>query len=531
MKLKITSLIYSILFLITTNSCLGQAIIARFNEQSGRVLIQQRPENAKRNDPADTLIIVYKDKKGKEGELIFLASDSNSIKANKINMKGLRTEFSMKPNGNIIFTHDRKSELQILFCKEKKCFAIGKCPDSKEPRPNGTTIKDFSFLSDFPFPPQFAPKSDSIPDIFPNDSIGYYHFVIDADADINRKKNNELYVKKLRNGKASYKIVRAIKVNSSFSVFIKNYNFNNLESVNINVNGIDYHYDQSLGSLLEKVNDSAKEIKKGVGDSGAAVRTDRDDSLKIVENNLQWVNEYLMGYSSLNIKSISLLNEYKSKLAKFFEKHFNLFNKESIDLLNKILTWYPGWVSLTPTALTVPDNDEIEIELRIKEKQLPEEKYNLGSYRVKNGASVIAVPKGSLFFTNLKNREAYIDSTDHKVKLDSKNNLSIGIGASGIVSFRTGSALTPTFSLGFFVPLDEEISPFGQIGPGLNYGTRKVGLNFSAGLAFGKVNDIKPQYKGIDMRTIINPDINGITRKVFKLGWVVSLGLEFNKSK
>lgn len=506
----------------------GQSITAKFNEDAGKVLIQRFPADAAKDDPVDTLVVFYTNKKGREVRYSLNANMPN-FKLDTTYLEKEKTEFKVDATGKIIFK--KGSEIQIVYCKDNKVFAIDSCtPKGKETNPDiekdkGTKNQRINF----PFPPEFFSQSKSTKEVFPDNKKGYYHVVIDANPRIGQKKNNTLYTKFLNKGIATYRIAKSLKVNSSLSVFIKNYSFDNLEDINISVNGTDYQYAKSLSDIyneaaLVKAADTAKANDTGT----VAIGTIKKDTSLVTF--LKLTRSYLDSIDALNINDLAKLGRYKENLKQYYLDHKSDFNEEALSLLNRILTWYPSLVSLNPIAIGIPDNDEVDIELKIKEKNIPEKKYNIGTYYVKGKAGVVAGARGSLFFTNLKNHEAYIDSSDNKAKLDMSHRLSVGIGASGIVSFRTGSPVTPSVNLGFFVPLDEEISPFGQFGPGINYGTKKVGLNLSFGLAFGKVNDIKARYKDIDMRTISNLDVNGITEKVWKLGWALSLGMRFNIS-
>lgn len=482
-------------------------------------------------DQKDILIVEYQDSKSEKKADTFYAKEYH-IDPTEVRLEHNDMAYKIDKDGIVSFVNHYKLDRPIRFCQSCKCLVagsenVGNCLEASDEK-SGTDDKKNGLLSDFPFPPQFSPKSGIDADLFPDSKRGYYHLVIDADADLSRKKNNTLYIKNLGKDIATYKIANCLRVNSSLSVFIKNYNFSNFEDINLTINGTDYYYSQALDGLYPGAVDS---IQGGKSDSILAAATPNEDTLKLIKRKLQFAKNYLEGYISLNINDIVLLNQYKSDLAAYYGAHSTVFDKDAANLLSQILTWYPQLVSLTPIALTIPDNDEVEIELKIRDKKGPERKYDVGNYRIKNGASVTAGGKGSLFFTNLKNKEAYIDSADHRAKLDGSHRLSIGIGASGIVSFRTGSAYTPTINLGFFVPLGEDLSPFGHIGPGINYGTKKVGLNLSAGLAFGKVNAIKTWYKDVDMRTIQNLDPMGITYKEWKLGWSASFGLSFNIAK
>lgn len=506
----------------------AQRIVAKYNDSSKTILITREPQGAPK-DPVDTLTVFYPDgQKVKTYSLDVEHISETTLK--KKHLEGTPTEFGFDSLGMVKFKNG--SSREVYFCKDKKCFSVGSCADVAAKPPKDTIKNKGGIMSpDFPFPPQFSPDSDSIPGNMPNDSAGYYHLVIDANPNIAHKRNNTLYVKKIKGDATFYKISKWLKAGSSLSVFISNYNFALLENINLSINGRDYHYEQGIQNIYDSVLPKETGEKDTSVEAAEGVAFTAVDSSMILISQLKWTLEYLNKYTSLNINDMVLLNEYKANLRKFFTDHSDKFNKEGIGLLNQILVWSPWLVSLGPIATAIPDSDEVAFELKIKDKGVAEKSYSVATYFVKGKASVTAGGKGSLFFTNLKNKEAYIDSADHKARLDDSHCLSIGVGASGIVSFRTGSAYTPSINLGFFVPLGEDLSPFGHIGPGINYGTKKVGLNLSAGLAFGKVNAIKSWYKDIDMRTIQNLDPMGITYKEWSLGWSVSFGLSFNIAK
>lgn len=508
-------------FSISMNSLKGQSVIASLAEDGDIKVVTSGKEQAMKK------FIVYYEKKTNEKDTLTIGAEEFSLDATTTYLKKNDMAFKFNKDGTVSFLNHKNMDRTVLFCDVCKCFALDKCPDVKTKTENGNNKeKDNDLLPDFPFPPEFSSKGKSVKDSFPDNKNGYYHLMIDADPRIGIKKNNTLYVKYLNNDKPTFKIAKSLRVNSSLSVFIKNFNFDNLENINIIFNGTDYQYEKSLSDIYNEVT-LVKTKDTSLAKPVSTESPKKDTAITYV---LKLTRNYLDSLDALNINDLAKLNKYKDNLKTYFEKHKDEFSEEAIELLNKILVWYPEYVSLNPIAIGVPDNDEADIELIIKEKNTSENKYNVGTYYIKGKAGVVAGGRGSLFFTNLKNHEAYIDSSDHKARLDNSHRLSIGIGASGIVSFRTGSPVTPSVNLGFFVPLDEDISPFGQFGPGINYGTKKVGLNLSFGLAFGKVNDIKARYKDIDMRTISNLDVNGITEKVWKIGWAFSLGMRFNIS-
>ena len=200
------------------------------------------------------------------------------------------TEFSFTKvektdNGKVGFTQPI-NDLSVFFCDKCKCFALDKCPnDSTED--TMPTLKSNGILNGFPFPPEFSPKADTSHSLYPDNSLGYYHLVIDANADLSRKKNNTLYVKTLKNDTAAYKIAKWFKVNSSLSVFIRNYNFSNLVDIKIAVNGNDYHYEHALNSLYSQVFDSALKGKTGTDSGAKPVASHGDVLLQVIKSNLE----------------------------------------------------------------------------------------------------------------------------------------------------------------------------------------------------------------------------------------------------
>jgi opacity protein-like surface antigen len=131
--------------------------------------------------------------------------------------------------------------------------------------------------------------------------------------------------------------------------------------------------------------------------------------------------------------------------------------------------------------------------------------------------------------TGLKNHEAYTDTSGGKkfARLDKTGKSSVGLGLNVETLYRTGSSFCPTFNVGFFVPFDEDLTPFLVFGPGINIGSKNVSLGITGGAALGKINAISGQFKDRDL-TGLDLTNEQLTQKVWKWGWQVGIGLRFN---
>lgn len=349
------------------------------------------------------------------------------------------------------------------------------------------------------------------------------YLIIDASTEIKLKKNNTLYRIKEKDGVEDLVKSNSIPVHSSVAILIKNYNFNGIEAVTVNINGVDFSYNQDLGTLYAKI-DTSDEVDLNAFDAGQPNQLNKylDTVLDIFKSN-----------KFLNINDIYLLENYKIALEKAVNNQGNTLSIEEITLLSEILLWKPEFVSLTPISLTAPDADEVEIKVIVRKKGEPmPREYIVGTYLTSGGLGIAI--NNNIYFTGLKNNQSYTETvktsdttTEKYAYLDTANQLSIGIGLNSEVSFRTGSIFRPTLNVGFFIPFEEEISPYLALGPGISMGTKKVKLNVQGGIAFGKVNAIQQQYIGKDLN-LFDDLSGGVTEKIWKSSWYFGVGVSYN---
>uniref|UniRef100_UPI0040475364 hypothetical protein n=1 Tax=Flavobacterium sp. TaxID=239 RepID=UPI0040475364 len=138
---------------------------------------------------------------------------------------------------------------------------------------------------------------------------------------------------------------------------------------------------------------------------------------------------------------------------------------------------------------------------------------------------------GMFYITNLKNNSVYTKASETtgqvRAFMNSDNQSSVGIGLNSEIYFRTGYLVRPTLNMGFFLPFDEDLTPFGAIGPGISIASKKVKFSISWGLAVGKINTIREQYKDVEIDpTDLTNDQLG--EKVWKFGNYFGFGLTYN---
>ena len=158
--------------------------------------------------------------------------------------------------------------------------------------------------------------------------------------------------------------------------------------------------------------------------------------------------------------------------------------------------------------------------------------HKLGNYRTTGGLGISV--GNQIFVTGLKNNPVYTDSvlidTTNQLRafMDDQNQTSIGIGVNAELYWRTGSWFEPTLNLGFFVPFEEDITPFIGLAPGFRIGNGNVKFSGSFGLALGSVNEIKPEYRDTDLTRFGGLTNDKLAHKVWKSSWVVGFGISFN---
>ncbi|WP_136666827.1 hypothetical protein [Flavobacterium sp. H122] len=474
----------------------------------------------------------------KEIHLIFTNDPTQNVKITE-------ASFNIATDGKIILFKDiinykkvasedkiifwKKNELEenaqpLFFCKTEKIFVkeLKKCIEKP-------TIKktEYDFVSQNPFPIFQDTNNDELPN---NKSNRY--LIVDASSKTIKKINNSLFkaknvdtIVKKNTFKDNFKKASALPVNSSLTIFVRNYNFHDLEKVTVDISGSDYSYNLSINDIL-------KDIGKKVTEDAFKIEATSEDSVKRTKltNNLSEVLDALEKYKSLNINDLYIIEQYKKNIYEFYQNHFKDFKKEDIEILGKIINWYPEYLSITPFSITVPENDEITVKVKLKnsnDSNISEMK--VGVFKTSGGIGFNL--GGMLYMTNLKNNAIYTQPSETsgnvRTFMDSENQNSVGVGINGEIYLRTGYLIRPTLNMGFFVPFDEDLTPIGAIGPGISIASKKVKFSFSWGLAIGKVNTIKDEYRGkeFDPTGISNEQLG---EKVWQYKNYFGFGLTYN---
>ena len=310
---------------------------------------------------------------------------------------------------------------------------------------------------------------------------------------------------------------------------------NTIKTISIKLNGTEYAYNKDVSDVLALLNkgDEPKEAPENV-EEGTGVSTADIEINKGRNAYLKQVLESLKKVKSLNINDIYLLATYKEDLMATLASEENdiTLNTKGIKLVSEILGWYPVWIGLTPIALLVEEADEVQISALITHaSDSSAEEVKVGKYRVVGG---MAFNLGSrIYLTGLKNNEVFTEmqavgpngEEELRAGINSKNQRSVGIGLNGEIAFRTGTLVNPTINLGFFVPFEEEISPYLALGPGFTISNAKVKISFGGGLAYGKVNSIAERYVDTDVSGVT--DITGLTEKIWDSSWYLSVGFSY----
>lgn len=418
---------------------------------------------------------------------------------------------------------DEKNAESLFFCADDKKFLKDKLKCSKkQPKPKVA----YDLASQIPFPFLQAANGDELINTKRN-----RYLLLDASANHNQKINNSLF--KVKNVSdfnkdntflENFERADALPVNGSLTIFVRNYNFHDLEKITIDISGSDYVYNHSIKDILKDISNKVEEAAEG-----AAATSDKETG-KNLTNDLAGILKKLKTYKYLNINDLYVIENYKREVFAFYEKHFKDFTKADVNALSEIIHWYPEYLSITPIAITVPDNDEVTIKVMLKTtNESSGSDMKVGVFKTTGG---IGFNLGGMFYiTNLKNNSIYTTpgATAGKVNatMNSENQSSVGLGLNSEIYFRTGYLLRPTLNMGFFIPFDEDLTPFGAIGPGISIASKRVKFSFSWGLAVGKVNSIKEEYsKGEFDSTGLTNDQLG--EKVWKFGNYFGFGLTYN---
>ncbi|WP_130733698.1 hypothetical protein [Flavobacterium sp. J27] len=438
-----------------------------------------------------------------------------------INYKKVKSEDKIKfwKNGD-----QEQNAHEYFLCTTSEIFVKDK---SKCTSSNSSSDIKYENANQIPFPAFQEPNND----ILINNKTSRY-LILDASPNHNQKINNSLF--KAKNietfGKTNtfednFQKADALPVNGSLTIFIRNYNFHNLEKVSIEITGADFSYTYSIKDILAQ-------LKTRVEDNQENTEATDDKKIEVskLNNDLTVILDKFETYNYLNLNDLYKIEEYKKILYDFYKLNFKSFTDEEITILSKIINWYPEYLSITPIAITVPENDEVEINVTIKNRNedMPYQS-KVGHFKTTGG---IGFNLGGMFYiTNLKNNSVYTKASETsgnvRAFMNSKNQSSVGIGLNSEIYFRTGYLLRPTLNMGFFLPFDEDLTPFGAIGPGVSIASKKVKFSLSWGLAVGKVNVIKEQYDNVefDPTDLTNDQLE---EKVWKFGNYFGFGLTYN---
>lgn len=416
----------------------------------------------------------------------------------------------------------------LYICKNENLFKKEDNCSNKIEKSTSEEQADYDVATQIPFPKlpfkEKTVQSESSAKIKSQKNSKARYVILDATADPNEKLNNILY-KSIHTDKETINNLKeadALPVGGSVAVFVKNYNASDLESISVEILGKDYVYEKSILDMSKQIKEKTdKDVIKATGESTSELN-----------NNLKDVLKTFSGYESLNLEELNVLEQYKAKLLAFYNKKFSEFSGENIETLSSILNWYPQYLLLTDIARSIPDKDQVGINIKIKNKR--ETSINsipVGDLKTTGGIGFNL--GGMLYVTNLKNNDVYTKPSESTGKvrayMDSDDRTSVGVGMNGEIYFRTGYLLRPSINVGFFVPFDEDITPFAAIGPGISIASGNLKFSFSWGLSMGKINAIKKEYDNVEFdATGISND--SLSKKKWTFGNYFGIGLSFNIS-
>ncbi|MCG8579034.1 MAG: hypothetical protein MI866_03920 [Bacteroidales bacterium] len=295
------------------------------------------------------------------------------------------------------------------------------------------------------------------------------------------------------------------------------------------IDGIDYNYDKSIVDVMS----FAKDSSNFESIDSAKKQSDADSKNRNVSEIFKFYWSKLKEYSSVDLEDYYKINAFQQNFFKIYSAY--VLDAKGKDLFNKIYYWSPDYILLESIPQIIPDKDEIELKLKIKEGGKDELTKELGRYKTFGGHTVTLSP--TLFVTGLVNQKIYTDSTivmtsdttdvkELRAFIEDKN-LEVGFGGNVEIGFRTWPSIRPTINIGMFVPFNEDITPYLAIGPGLSLVLRDVKLSLSGGFTGGFVNSINPKYEGKDLSKY--PDYGtDLYKKKLKGSWHVAFGISFN---
>jgi hypothetical protein len=322
---------------------------------------------------------------------------------------------------------------------------------------------------------------------------------------------------------------KALDIHGNLVIMLKNFNSSNIREFIVKLNEQNYRYENDFKLNSKEIpTDTLKSEwyqKNKVFDS-------YDENLAYLKANY----EHLEKIKSLTLNELKQLNQYRETLVETLQRNKLTLSNTAKFYYRAILQWSPTWINLTPLPLSVPDTDEITIEISASDNS-GNPVLNptvVGKYRTVGGW--VFDLGGKFYVTGLKNNEAYVESINNDgvdrrfARLKGGDELSIGYGINAEMALRTGWAIRPTINLGTFIPFEEEINPYFALGPGLNVQGKQVKFSFSAGLALGSVNVLNDQYaeKDLSGADLVNVQL---TEKAWKTSWFLGVGLRYNLKK
>ncbi|REG90585.1 hypothetical protein [Algoriphagus antarcticus] len=335
------------------------------------------------------------------------------------------------------------------------------------------------------------------------------------------------------NDSINLKHSKALVSGRSLSVFTKNISLLNLEYIRIAVNGINYTYNAGITYLFDGTFalDSEEEIKK-TAKTTALSKTEQETKNKINQDYFALVLEDLKKINELTIEDYQTLQQYQSILLDSAKR--KRLDVISLNMVSQIVSFTPNYLNITSFPLTIPNSDEVEISTEVKYKGGLPNSVSSGTFKTTGALSVNV--GSAIYFTGLKNNDIYteplkVDNQPDELRavIDEDDQLSVGVGINSEITYRTGSIFRPSVSIGFFIPFEEQITPFFAIGPGISIIDSKVSLSLSYGFAFGKINSIKEKYRDIDLTNLGSSLSNtDLIQGVWSRSWYLGIGVGFN---
>lgn len=331
----------------------------------------------------------------------------------------------------------------------------------------------------------------------------------------------------------NFEPANSIHVNASLAIYLKNFDLKSIERLSFEIEAGNYSYEKSIENPYNTDTDSSSSEESDEENNSRIVSTTVQTQTLIVH--LETVLGLLNSSGRyLNYQDLLSIEKYKNELQETLKKH-SAAEQTAIrasEVWLKVLSWRPEYISLTPFALQNCECDEVEIVMTKREKDQEEEKRTISRLRTTGGMAIDV--GGMVFFTDLKNNEVYTETvevnggtSELRAKLNEEDQLSIGLGVQNEVSFRTGSLFRPTIGVGFFVPLEETLSPIITLGLGFSLSSSKVKVSFSGGLAYGKIAAIKEQYRDRDLSSTMDLTNDKLTDMVWQRGSYFGVGIRY----